>query len=120
LVLVTALAGGLGAGARYVIDTLVKRRTASRTPWGTIVINVSGSLVLGLLTGLAATLSAGPVVSVIVGTGFLGGYTTFSTASFETVQLLRERAWGPAIIAGPVALVATVLAAAAGYGIAAL
>jgi fluoride exporter len=88
LLLVSA-AGGVGAVARYLLDTLVSRLT-TRWPLGTFLINVSGSLLLGLVTGLAA----GPLpvrLHLVLGTGFLGGYTTFSTASVDTVRLLQER-----------------------------
>lgn len=86
-----ALAGGLGAASRLLLDGIIRTRVSSTFPWATIIINVSGSLVLGVVAGLAA----GHLVSggwyAVVGTGFLGGYTTFSTASFETVRLLQER-----------------------------
>jgi CrcB protein len=86
-----SLAGGLGAAARLLVDGVVRARLGGRLPWGTVVINASGSLLLGLLTGLA---QAGPIPQVwelVLGGGLLGGYTTFSTASFETVRLLQER-----------------------------
>ncbi len=86
-----AVAGGLGAASRLLLDGIIRTRVSNTFPWATIIINVSGSLVLGVVAGLAA----GHLVSdgwyAVVGTGFLGGYTTFSTASFETVRLLQER-----------------------------
>ena len=88
-----AVAGGFGAAARMLLDGLIKSRIAGPTPWGTIIINVSGSLVLGFLTGLAAGQILPQAWLLVVGTGFLGGYTTFSTASVETVRLLQERKW---------------------------
>lgn len=88
-----AVAGGFGAAARMLLDGLIKSRVAGPTPWGTIIINVSGSLVLGFLTGLAAGQILPQAWLLVVGTGFLGGYTTFSTASVETVRLLQERKW---------------------------
>ncbi|MCQ9368449.1 fluoride efflux transporter CrcB [Brevibacterium sp. 91QC2O2] len=89
-----ALAGGAGASARFLVDGLVKAHTHGTLPWGTITINLSGSLVLGLLTGLTLAHVLPPEFQQVLGTGFLGGYTTFSTASFETVRLLQERKWG--------------------------
>ena len=89
--LLVALAGGVGAIARFVLDGVIRARAGTRLPWGTIAINVSGSLVLGIVTGLAASAALPPEAAIIVGTGFLGGYTTFSTASFETVTLVRDR-----------------------------
>lgn len=88
-----AVAGGLGAAARMLLDGLIKSRIAGPTPWGTIIINISGSLVLGFLTGLASEQIFPEAWHLIAGTGFLGGYTTFSTASVETVRLLQERKW---------------------------
>ncbi|GAA1629045.1 MULTISPECIES: fluoride efflux transporter CrcB [Brevibacterium] len=110
-----AVAGGLGAVARMVLDGLIKARLRGSTPWGTIAINVSGSLVLGYLTGLAAGQLLPTAWFLVIGTGFLGGYTTFSTASFETVRLLQERTW---VISAVSALGTLVVAtAAAGLGL---
>lgn len=107
-------AGGLGAVLRLVLDGMMRARRGGTFTWGTVVINISGSFVLGLVTGLALTATMTPNAVLVVGTGFLGGYTTFSTASFETVRLLQARKWLRAITNGfGVVLVAT-LAAAAG------
>jgi CrcB protein len=85
-----ALAGGVGAVARHMLDSAVSARTAGVFPWGTLLVNISGSLALGLLAG-AATAHALPVSwGLVVGTGFLGGYTTFSTFVYETFRLLEE------------------------------
>jgi len=88
-----AVAGGFGAALRMLLDGFVKSRLTGAMPWGTILINVSGSLVLGFLTGLAAGRLLPETWHLIIGTGFLGGYTTFSTASVETVRLAQERRW---------------------------
>src|SRR5690606_24604274 len=84
-----AAAGGLGAGLRYVVDIGVTRAVTTRFPWGILVVNVSGSLALGVLTGMAfAGMSAvSPEASLLIGVGFLGGYTTFSTVAVETALL---------------------------------
>ncbi|XPP26166.1 MAG: fluoride efflux transporter FluC [Leucobacter sp.] len=87
----------------------------SGLPWGTIAINLSGSLLLGVLLGLAAGLWVSPEWVQILGVGFLGGYTTFSTASFETVRLLQERRRGAALFNGIGVLVAAAAAAGLGY-----
>lgn len=103
-----ALAGGLGAVARYTLDGVIRAQAVGAAPWGTMTINLSGSLVSGLLTGLAASsVLPGPWLAV-VGTGFLGGYTTFSTASVETVRIFQERRWLPGIGVGLGTLVAAV------------
>lgn len=90
IVLWVALAGGAGAVARFVLDGLVKTRTGARYPVGTTAINLSGSLLLGLVVGLAGAVLPEPA-RLVLGTGFLGGYTTFSTAAVETVRLAAER-----------------------------
>jgi fluoride exporter len=89
-----AVAGGVGAVARFVLDGLVRTRASTSFPLGTVVINITGSFVLGVVTGLALSHVVTDDLRLIVGTGFCGGYTTFSTASFETVRLVeRRRTW---------------------------
>lgn len=90
LALWVALAGGLGAVARFVLDQMVTRRTRATYPVGTSVVNVAGSLLLGLVTGLAAGQLLAPSWQVVAGTGFLGGFTTFSAATVEAVRLARS------------------------------
>ena len=82
------VAGGLGAGARYVVDGLIMRGRTGVFPLGILVVNAVGAFLLGLLTGIPHL--AGTVLAV-AGTGFLGGFTTFSTVSVETVLLARRR-----------------------------
>lgn len=89
ILLLTALAGGVGAVARFALDSYVTTRWPAPLPVGTVVINVSGSLLLGLLTGWALN-NNGAEVLAVVGAGFLGGYTTFSTASVEAARLIRS------------------------------
>lgn len=110
-----AVAGGFGAAARMLLDGLIKSRVSGPTSWGTILINVSGSLALGFLTGLATGQILPETWHLVVGTGFLGGYTTFSTASVETVRLLQERKWLIGVGNGLGTLV--VASAAAGLGL---
>lgn len=82
--LLAALAGGLGASIRYLVDVGVAKLTSTRFPWGVMIINITGSLVLGIVVGVL------PGAAFIVGTGLLGGYTTFSTAMVDTVALWRD------------------------------
>jgi CrcB protein len=113
--LVLAVAGGAGAGVRYVVTwTVAARTTRSGFPWGTTIVNLTGSLVLGCLVGLASGDRTPPDVVVTVGAGFLGGYTTFSAASFETVALIREKRYGLAATYGLGVLVAAVALAVLG------
>lgn len=87
LLLATALAGGLGAVLRFLTDAAVTARAGGRHPWGTVVINVLGSFTLGLLTGLVLRGGLPEAWGTALGTGLLGGYTTFSTAMWELVAL---------------------------------
>ncbi|MEP6651383.1 MAG: fluoride efflux transporter CrcB [Lapillicoccus sp.] len=109
-----ALAGGLGAVARFVLDGLVRTRVSATFPVGTVIVNVTGSLLLGLVTGLALAHTVPNEIRLVVGTGFLGGYTTFSTASFETVRLVERRRAGLALLNAVGTLVTTVVVAALG------
>ncbi|MGB3355683.1 MAG: fluoride efflux transporter CrcB [Mycobacterium sp.] len=81
------LLGGVGAVARFLVDRTVARRTAGSFPFGTLVVNLSGALVLGFLTGLALP----PDVALLAGTALIGSYTTFSTWMLETQRLGEER-----------------------------
>lgn len=91
LFVAVALAGGLGATLRLVADGVVKSRVRTTLPVGTLLINVLGSLLLGLITGLALTLWLPAAWHLVLGGGLLGGFTTFSTASYETVRLAQDR-----------------------------
>ena len=82
-----ALLGGLGAVARLTVDKAVTQRTRRPFPFGTLVVNISGAFLLGLLAGLALN----PQLALLVGTGFVGSYTTFSTWMLETQRLAEER-----------------------------
>lgn len=100
LVLGVALAGGLGATCRLVLDGILKARMRVAYPLGTTVINLTGSFLLGLVTGLAVAHLLPPEWRAIIGVGFIGGYTTFSTASFETVRLAQEGRYAAAVSNG--------------------
>ena len=116
VVLLAVLAGGLGAGLRFVVDGALRARWATSLPVATTVINTTGSFGLGLLVGLVqAHASPGAeAAQAMLGTGFLGGYTTFSTASVEVVGLLRAGRRGAAALHAATMLGGSVLAAAAG------
>jgi CrcB protein len=111
------LAGGAaGAPARYVLDGFVQSRTKSEYPWGTFVINASGSLLLGILTGLALHGHLTATARTVLGTGFCGAFTTFSTFTFETVRLAEQGAARAAF--GNVAVNVVVGTLVAGLGLA--
>jgi CrcB protein len=106
--------GGFGAVLRFVVDHAVASRIARSFPYGTLAVNLSGALVLGLLSGLALTETA----ALLAGTAFVGSYTTFSTWMLETHRLAEERQVWPAVANVIVSLVLGVAAAMAGQWIA--
>ncbi len=81
--------GFLGANARYWVGGWVVARLGSTFPYGTLIINVSGSFVLGLLMGGAEVGTVGPAARLAFAVGFLGAYTTFSTFTYETMRLIE-------------------------------
>lgn len=83
------LAGALGAVARYLLGRFIAERVTSQYPVGTFLINVTGAFVIGLFFALVTHKLMSPTLQLILATGFLGGYTTFSTMSWEGVQLAR-------------------------------
>lgn len=86
--LLVALGAALGAPARYLVDRFVQSRHDSLFPWGTLSVNVAGSLLLGVLVGVPAS----PHGMALAGVGFCGALTTYSTFGFETLRLLQRRA----------------------------
>ncbi len=120
LTLFVAVAAGLGAVTRYLVDAGVRTGSGARYPYGTFVVNLSGSFLLGLVTGLAAHAGLPRWPTVVLGAGFAGGYTTLSTFAWESLALVqdRERLAAGANVVGSVA--AGLAAAAAGLGLALL
>lgn len=94
IALAVAIGAAIGAPARYLTDRAVQSRHASPLPWGTLVVNVVASFVLGAVT--AAQVSA--TWQAYVGTGFCGALSTFSTLSFETVRLAENGRWRVAAV----------------------
>jgi CrcB protein len=89
-VLLVALGAAIGAPLRYLTDRAVQSRHESEFPWGTLTVNVAGSFLLGLLIAVPAN----PAITALLGTGFCGALTTYSTFSYETLQLARShRQW---------------------------
>jgi CrcB protein len=94
-VVAIAVAGAVGALARYGLEGLVARRSTGAFPWGTLVVNVSGAFVLGFVFTVATEqLTTAPWLRAAVTIGFLGAYTTFSTLSLETYRLLEDGSLG--------------------------
>ena len=114
------LAGATGAVCRFVVDGAVRGRWRSPLPVATMAINVSGSLLLGVLTGLVLYHGAPATLTLVAGTGFCGGYTTFSTASFEAVRLVQTGERKAACTSVAATVVGALCAAALGLALAAL
>ncbi len=93
-----AVAGAAGALARWAVHGAVRARVVNRLPWGTIVVNLSGSLLLGVVSGLVIAHGVDPDVRTIVGTGFLGAFTTYSAFAYETFALAEDGAVGAALV----------------------
>ena len=83
------VAGACGALSRYLLGRFMAERVTARFPLGTLLINVTGAFVIGLLFALAERKLLSPTMQAVLATGFLGGYTTFSTMNWEGVQLAR-------------------------------
>ena len=116
IVLSVALAGGAGAVARFWVDDAVSARRDDTLPIATLVINTTGSLLLGILTGLTLYHGLGADTKTVLGTGFCGGYTTFSTFAYQTVRLGEQHATRGAL--GNIAASFVLPAAAAALGLA--
>ncbi|EYT62041.1 chromosome condensation protein CrcB [Dietzia sp. UCD-THP] len=113
-----ALFGGLGAAARFVVDGLVRTRWSSGFPVGTVAINITGSLLMGFLTGAAIAGTIGGVGLEATTVGFCAGYTTFSTAMVETVRLVQGGDYRKALVNVVGTGIAVVAAVAAGLALA--
>jgi CrcB protein len=98
-ILVISLGGILGANTRYFVSLYVAERLGAAFPYGTFVINVTGSLIIGFfLTLISERYSVDPLWRLFFATGFLGAYTTFSSYTFEAAQLIRDGLYVPAFL----------------------
>lgn len=98
-VLVVALGGGLGAAMRYLLSGAVYRVMGTDFPYGTLAVNVLGSLFLGwLMETTEYSAAAGPTLRLFLGVGLCGGFTTFSTFSYETMRLLSDGGYAAAML----------------------
>ncbi|MCR2813126.1 CrcB family protein [Microbacterium sp. zg.Y1090] len=107
---VLAAAGGLGAGVRYLVDAAVMRGRSDAFPLGILLVNVIGSLVLGVIVGAGASFA--PVWGMVVGVGLLGGFTTFSTVSVDSA-LMAQRGRRDWAVVNLIATLGTAVVAAA-------
>lgn len=118
-----SLAGGLGAAARYVLDTIItavlaRREAHGQFPWGMWLVNGTGSFAIGAVAGIAAHSTLPPAAFEVTMVGFLGGYTTFSAASYDTVRLLREGRYVAGLVNGVGMLILGVVLCLLGLGLA--
>lgn len=88
----------LGANARFLLDGWIAERFGASFPLGTLVINVTGSMLIGVVLTLGAARLVPDWFRPLLAIGFLGSYTTFSTFSFETLSLAQDAAWGAAAL----------------------
>ncbi|MFP5022660.1 fluoride efflux transporter CrcB [Pseudonocardia phyllosphaerae] len=112
-ILLVGVGAAVGAPVRYLADAAAKRRLGTAFPVGTFAVNVAGSLLLGGLTAATAVLPAG--LAALLGTGFCGALTTYSTFSYELVSLTERRVTGTAVAYLVASVVVGVLAAAVGW-----
>ncbi|HEX6098135.1 MAG TPA: fluoride efflux transporter CrcB [Thermoanaerobaculia bacterium] len=117
--LLICLGGAIGTGARYLIAVWMARVAGTGLPYGTLLVNLSGSFALGLLMQLSLS---SQVVSadmrLIIGTGILGGFTTYSAFNYEMLALLREQSWRVALAYAAMTLIGCLACGALGIGIA--
>lgn len=118
--LLVALAGGVGAAARFWVDGTIRARGRTVLPVATIAVNVSGSFVIGLVAGAHLYLGLPATWQLLLATGFCGGYTTFSAAAVETVRLAQAGERGRALLNLLGTMLLTLAAVAAGTGLTAL
>jgi fluoride exporter len=88
--LLVVLGGGIGAGDRYLLDSWLHPQLGNGFPWGTFAVNALGSLMIGLVFGLARTKAIPPGTTLFLTVGVLGGFTTFSTFSLQTLRLIAN------------------------------
>ncbi|MBB36188.1 MAG: fluoride efflux transporter CrcB [Hirschia sp.] len=118
-ILFVAMGGALGATARHLASAMALRVLGNGWPWGTMTVNLFGSLLMGLLIGwLAFRVDGGTNWRLFLGTGVLGGFTTFSAFSFETVAMIEKKAYSNAAFYAFGSVFLGVLALAAGLLIA--
>lgn len=118
--IVFLIAAAIGASARFVVDSFVQDRVTGAFPWGTFVVNITGCFALGVLTGLGLYHGLDPGARLVVGTGGIGAYTTFSTFTFETIRLAEEGAVGDAVRNVAASFVVGLASASLGLAIAAI
>ncbi len=114
--LLVIIGAAVGAPTRYLTDRIVQNRWRTVFPFGTLTVNVVGSLLLGII--IAATLTGSPTnLNLLLGIGFCGALTTYSTFSYETVRLLQEQATRTAVTNTLITIIAGLTAATTGFAL---
>jgi fluoride exporter len=114
------LGAAVGAPARYLVDRAVQRRSQTALPWGTVLVNITGSFAFGVLTGLVDGQGAPSALTLLAGAGFCGAFTTFSTLAYETLRLIETDRWRQAAATVAASVAGGLGAALLGYALAAL
>ena len=115
--LLVCLAGAIGTGARYWVSGAALRALGPAFPYGTLFVNVVGSFVLAAIMHLALRATISPDLRLVLGTGFCGGFTTYSTFNYETMKSLQDGAWGLAAANIVATLMVCMLAGLAGWAV---
>ncbi len=113
--LLVMIGAAVGAPSRWLLDQRIQSQHDSAFPWGTLTINVLGSLLLGIVLSVVALGHGSPELVAVLGTGFCGGFTTFSTFGYETVRLAEDGSTRLAIVNVAASLVLGLIAALTGW-----
>ncbi len=114
-IIAVMIGGGLGASCRHTLFLLVQKVSADNFPYGTLAVNLLGSFLIGLLWGAFEGIRLTPTWRVFIFTGFLGGFTTFSTFAREAMQFIKIGQWKPALIYVAVSNISGILLVFAGF-----
>lgn len=109
--------GALGACSRYLADRYVMSKVSTDFPLGTLFVNLSGAITLGLFTGAHKAGLVPSEIDTLIGVGFIGAFTTFSTFSYESVALALERSYYFALLNVGISVFAGIISLSAGYAI---
>lgn len=117
--LVLVMAGGaLGAGLRHLVGRAALSAFGAAWPWGTLFVNISGGLAMGLLAATLSRMVSGEPWRLFLGVGVLGGFTTFSAFSLDAVMMMERGAWAQMLAYVAASVLGSVAALALGFGLA--